>query len=68
MTHSVRVTCGTIGGLLMAAALVLPFLPGLNIWPWVLMFGAVGIGLAAGAYVSVEDAQAERARAADRTA
>lgn len=59
MHSEVRATLGLIGGLLLLAGVVLFFVPAANIWPFVLMFWSVGLGLLIGTIASLN---AESAR------
>lgn len=62
MTREQRITNGTIGILLCISAIaVYLIVPAVNVWPWVLMFASVGIGLTAGAIAS-KDAADRQAR------
>lgn len=57
MTREQRITHGTTGILLCISAIAVYFIiPATNVWPWVLMFGSVGIGLVAGA-AAAKDAE-----------
>lgn len=47
-----RVTLALISGFLLLAGLLLFFVPAENIWPYVLLFWSVGLGLGIGAAVS----------------
>lgn len=62
MSRSVRVTCLTIGLLLIASAIAVSALPVANFWPWALLFGSVGAGLSMGTWVAFDDAADERRR------
>lgn len=62
MNSEVRATVALIGGLLLAAGVVLFIVPAANIWPWVLMFWSVGLGLLIGAVASV-NAESNRSNA-----
>jgi hypothetical protein len=63
MTRSVRLMTGTTGTCLLASAFVLLFfLPAENVWPWVLLFVSLGVGLVTGSIISQgEDLAAQRA-------
>lgn len=64
MTREQRITNGTTGILLCISAFaVFALVPAGNVWPWVLMFLSVGIGLTAGA-IAAKDAADKRASAA----
>jgi hypothetical protein len=57
VTREQRITNGTIGVLLCISAIAVYFIiPAVNVWPWVLMFASVGIGLSAGA-AAAKDAE-----------
>lgn len=57
MTREQRITNGTIGVLLCISAILLPLIiPAVNVWPWVMLFASVGIGLTAGA-AAAKDAE-----------
>lgn len=53
--YDIRRTVGLTGALLVVAALVLFVVPAVNIWPFVLLFGALGGGLLIGALLSWSD-------------
>ena len=59
MNPEVRATLGVIGGLLLLAGGVLFIVPAANIWPFVLLFWAVGLGLLIGTVMSL-NAESER--------
>lgn len=62
MTREQRITNGTIGILLCISAIaVYVIVPAVNVWPWVLMFASVGIGLCAGA-AAAKDTENKAAR------
>lgn len=62
MTREQRITNGTIGILLCISAIaVYLIVPAVNVWPWVLMFASVGVGLTAGA-IAAKDAADRAAR------
>lgn len=56
MSDEARRILLTTGGLLVLAGVVLFFVPAANIWPWVLLFEAVGLGLAMPTLIAMSDA------------
>jgi hypothetical protein len=58
MTEDVERTLVTIGGLLVAAGALLFVVPAVNIWPFVLLFWAVGGGI----LISLAIGRADEAR------
>lgn len=64
MTRSVRLMTGTTGSLLLVSALaLLIFAPTEDVWPWILLFASVGLGLMVG--FVIENDQARAASRAD---
>lgn len=48
MSRETVITLQIIGALLVVSAVAMFFVPAFDIWPWVLMFGSVGVGLCIG--------------------
>ena len=48
MARETVITLQIIGTLLVVSAVLMFFVPAFDIWPWVLMFGSIGIGLCIG--------------------
>lgn len=48
MARETVITLQIIGALLVVSAFALLFVPAENIWPWVMLFTSVGLGLSIG--------------------
>jgi hypothetical protein len=68
MSREVRIIVTTIGILLCLSAIALPtIVSAAGVWPWVLLYASVGIGLMAGA-IAAKDSADREARQRDGSA